>query len=106
MAVPFLIALDSVEWGRGSGRPAGPPPELPRSAPHLFHGSAVATDLRRPAWVLRSAEEASAVGLEHMTRLDDELVRPLLQLAARIRQESQPRRKRSRRLIEMLPGVG
>lgn len=45
------------------------------------------TDLLRYASVLVSAEGASAVGLEHVTRaLDNEAVRSLLQMAARIRQ--------------------
>lgn len=74
-------------------RRTGPPDERPRPTPHVIRGSdrselgPDATGLVRLAWVLASAEGASAVGLEHLMRaLDDKAVRSLLQLAARIRQ--------------------
>jgi ATP-dependent Clp protease ATP-binding subunit ClpA len=76
----------------------GPPHGRPRPTPHLVHGidppelGPDATDLLRLAWVLASREGGSAVGVEHVMRaLDDEAVRSLLQLAARIRQATAAR---------------
>lgn len=74
-------------------RQTGPPHGRARPTPRVVRGGdrpelgPDADDLLRLAWVLASSEGASAVGVEHVMRaLDDEAVRSLLQLAARVRQ--------------------